>query len=1217
MMRSIFKYIAIFGAIILGAQSCIVDDTQDIDVGAGEGTTVSTSTLLNPSCVVEPCDVTRAKEAGIVVRALIDKVTSKQMESNFLRIDEDRDSQNDGLYTFTGNTTASYKTNWNKAILLEANVAGNSVIGTTPENKTVYYRSVSLEPIQSYSMNIVGEGDKRDTTHFYHTRMVGWYPQNCVLPRKEGVPATAQFEYSAFDAVRLNETIEINGVPTEVVALQFTGLDGETDLMVSNVREGQSWHLYNADAPHNSDVHPNDDSNIYRQPFGHRTASPAYSNHFTYRHYRSAIRLAATAENSDQNLMMWGKIEKVIIRNQPTSCKVWLPTEIGQFGDVYHWGDYSNHPIICTPMFNDSEHPGFNEAATYPINLEGESLDDDIYLGYSLIQPNRNVELEIHTSSGVYITTIEAKYKVKDAQGKETEVDIFEAGYIYNVKLNFQTNGTIGAILERESNERYYDLSSLHEYQHEDDHTANIAAFKLANCYIVDAARVSESENGAQFDGYCFFAKIIGNGKAGILTSGAQTMYPTSEVIHPVSAHLLWESQLGLITDVELKFEYVRFKLPNPNATGNAVIAVYDENDKILWSWHIWITSSPSTQSFALDDHTITFLDRNLGATAATCSNANNALATYGLYYQWGRKDPSMGPPTYNYSPINLNTAPYYDFTSDEKTAAEVAQFAQPTLQNSVENPMYLILPTSQTLSYAFNWSYQRYDFLWGYREATGMTSKTIYDPCPYGYRVPSSELAALFSMGSGSAGTYGYTRTVNNVQFFFPYTGFKGVDVGLNSLICSWKYVGQKGDYQSSMYCTNADAENSGVGVINLYMHRSRIYVSKANSWGETNVGNYSGNLHIDYANRRTAAPIRCVKDETIGSITALIEPSSRTLVEGETITIDYSAHSYGSAIESYTITASYKTTSGESKVREVRKVDNYGGYEIKDSISFINPTDCDDGGVTFTLAVKNEHGLRYNTSNTLIKTIFSVAFNKWEDVTNTSITNNTRNYIVVGEQVRYYVQVSANATPSSVKINGTNATRGNDFSGSNTSNTTWYITYSKDSKGIYDMEVEATVEGETAVIKTTPMTVYGLTVGSAVSTLDTSGNTMYLMRNTNYQSTNCTSINTSLAANTSRNYFNLFVVEGQTIKSVARNQYFNGTNGTISFNSTGTTYNISPSDTNIQCSVNANNGIWSTTYYIRQSSNTEVTMGSTGWFGTDTIYNNWNFLPVTYDIP
>ena len=1209
-MRRLYTILIVLTALATFA-SCQVsgDGLESVDIA--NGTDVSTSLVISPSCVVEPNSVSRAKSAGVAVRSLIDQITTKRMDSNFLRLDEDLDATNDGLYTFTGNEAATpYHTNWNKALLLES-----TVISSPDNTEGIHYRSVSLAPEQSYKLNIVEDVIdgvvRRDTTHFYHTRMVGWYPMNCTLPRKEGVPATAQFDFSEFDAVRLNETVNINGVPTEVVALQFKGLDGETDLMVSNVCEGQSWHKYNPATPHKSDIHPVDNSNIYREPFGHNFTTPRYSNYLTYRHYRSAIRVTAYAEQSPQNLMMWGEIRSVIIRNQPTSCKVWLPTRIGEFGEVYNWGDYDNLPIVTTPMFdNDSNHPDYHDSANYPIHMENSSSKNDIYLGYSLVEPNRDVELEIHTASGVYNTVIEAKHKVKDADGNESVVDIFEAGYIYDIKLNFQTNGTIGAILEKEGDERYYDLSSLHEFEIAEELDENtISTFKLANCYVVAPDELKDGEGNDIYDGYCFLATIVGNGESGIISSGAQKLYPTNERIDPVTAHLLWESQLGLITDIELKYGYVRFKLPDTSARGNAVIAVYDKAGKVLWSWHIWITDHPAEQPVTIGEHTITFLDRNLGATAATCNSAESALATYGLYYQWGRKDPSMGPPTYNYSPINLNTAPYYDFSSDEKTAAEVVQFAQPSLQNGVENPMYLILPTAQPLSYIFNWTHQRYDFLWGYNMATGMTTKTIYDPCPYGYRVPSSELGALFSMGSGSVGTYGYTRTIDGVQFFFPYAGYKGVDVGLNSLVSAWKYVGQKGDYQSSMYCADADAENNGG--ISHYMHRARVYISKESSWNETNVGSYSGNIHIDYANRRTAAPIRCVKDKKIGSITATLTPSMHQLVPNTQMTISYKTHSYGSAIKSVTIMANYTTTSGEERERVIRTIDGNGAYELEGTVSYITPSDCDDNGVVLHMVVRNEHGLIYTEETTLVKSVLKIQFSHWEDAVNPSTNSDIRNFVVVGERIRYYVNISAGADPSSVVIDGIQAIRSGYFNGTDVSNTTWYVELSKGSKGIYDMEVEVIVNGKSKTEQSQSVTVYGLSFSNRTTSLDTSGNTLYMVQNAAYTSTYLTAVDSTLAANIATNYYNLFTVEGNNIKSVAREAYLNGTNGNISFNSTGTDYSLAKSGNYVRISASIRSGWQTQTVYLRQTSNSAVQISNS------TTNRNWYFWIMTYDMP
>ena len=1208
MMRFVLRYITIFGVALFGAISCAVDRSQDIDVSLDDGSSAVKNLHLAPSCVLESRGVSRGKGGGIAMRSLVDQITTKQLPSNFLRIDEDLNAMNDGLYTFTGNdATTPYATNWNKALLLEATVT------SSPDNtEGIHYRSVSLAPVQSYKLNIVEEKIdgkiKSDTTHFYHTRMVGWYPMNCVLPRREGVPATAQFDYSDFDAVRINDRVEIGGVPTDVVALQFKGLDNETDLMVSNLCEGQYWHKNNTSNPHKSDVHPVNGSSIYRQPFGHNNTTPVYSNYFTYRHYRSAVRVSAYAEQSEQNLIMWGEIQAVFVRNQPTSCKVWLPTHLGEFGDVYHWGDYDNMPIVTTPMFdNDSNYPEYSVSAQYPVSMKGASLENDVYLGYSLVEPNRDVELEIHTASGVYTTTITAKHKVKDSSGKESEVDIFEAGYIYNIKLDFRTNGTIGAILVQDGDERYYDLSALHEFEVDEEHKDKntIATYKLSNCYILDPNEYKGANGEDIYDGYCFLAMVVGNGEAGIISSGAQTLYPEVEDISPVTAHLLWESQLGLISDVELKYGYIRFKLPDSSARGNAVIAAYDDKGKVLWSWHVWITDRPAEQSFSVGEHTITLLDRNLGATKAVCSNASDALATYGLYYQWGRKDPSMGPPTYNYSPINLNTAPYYDFSSDEKTAAEVTQFAQPTLRNSVENPMYLILPTGQPLSYIFNWTYLRYDFLWGYDIATGMTTKTIYDPCPYGYRVPSSELGALFSMGSGSAGTYGYTRTVNGTQFFFPYAGFKGVDVGLNSLISSWKYVGQKGDYQSSMYCNDADAMNNGG--INQYMHRSRVYISSASEWTETNVGTYTGNLHLDFANRRTATSVRCVKDEHIGSITATLTPSARWLESNTQITLAYKARSYGSAIESITVRATYTDTSGVQHRKDIRTVNGINEYTTDGVVSYLTPSDCNDAGVIFHLIVRNEHGLIFTEEVTLVGNLVTAEFNRWEDSLQSNISSNNRDFVVVGEEIRYYVNITGSSEPTSVKINGLTATKSGEFAGSGVSNTTWYVTWNSSTKGVYDMTLQAKVGERELSTVLSRITVYGLTVGNATTTIDTSGATHYVLVNGSYTSTSLTATGTSLAANTALNYYNLFSLEGSKIKSVARGQYLNGTTSTINFSSTGTNYSISTSGNNKQFTYKSG----TRTYYMRQTSTTAVSMS------TSSSNRNWQLRPVTYDMP
>jgi len=60
----------------------------------------------------------------------------------------------------------------------------------------------------------------------------------------------------------------------------------------------------------------------------------------------------------------------------------------------------------------------------------------------------------------------------------------------------------------------------------------------------------------------------------------------------PVSASLLWQTNVGLIDNVTiidgLDCKYIKFRVKEvPRTNGNAVIAVKDINGTIMWSWHI------------------------------------------------------------------------------------------------------------------------------------------------------------------------------------------------------------------------------------------------------------------------------------------------------------------------------------------------------------------------------------------------------------------------------------------------------------------------------------------------------------------------------------------------------------------------------------------------------------------------------------------------------
>ena len=238
---------------------------------------------------------------------------------------------------------------------------------------------------------------------------------------------------------------------------------------------------------------------------------------------------------------------------------------------------------------------------------------------------------------------------------------------------------------------------------------------------------------------------------------------------------------------------------------------------------------------------------------------------------------------------------------------------------------------------------------------------------------------------------------------------------------------------------------------------------------------------------------------------------------------------------------------------------------------------------------------------------------FIQWRDNTVTTTTSENNEYVVVGQSVRYYVGVLASGTPTSVFIDGKKATELEDYNivpqpeGTETSRTVWYIDWSGSAKEKHAMNVEMDVENTAFAEKVGEMTVYGLIRANDRSTaLDS--NKLYVLQNTSYTTTYMTSAGTSPAADAPMNYYSLFKVVNNKIVSVARNQELKY-NNSLSFDSSGTTYNITNSNSNDGHTIVPTT---STNRYVYQSGTNSVSIGRNPSSG-----RYWKFYEVTYDKP
>lgn len=236
----------------------------------------------------------------------------------------------------------------------------------------------------------------------------------------------------------------------------------------------------------------------------------------------------------------------------------------------------------------------------------------------------------------------------------------------------------------------------------------NLSSPESANCYITPTSGK-----------YCFNAMLKGNGSTD--PAGGD-----SKITGATSAEVVWEthSQGRVIKcnegqyDLQLNDGYVYFSVSddfnpaNESTNGNALIAVKDAESNILWSWHIWATKMPAEIPYS---DKVVFMDRNLGA-----ENYNTDYYKNGFMYQWGRKDPFPAGGPYD------SPTPFEFYPNLYPTFGGIS--AQQTLAYSITNPTIFIDNSPDWSSDAQATSF------WG-------DTKTIYDPCPPGWRIPTKTM--------------------------------------------------------------------------------------------------------------------------------------------------------------------------------------------------------------------------------------------------------------------------------------------------------------------------------------------------------------------------------------------------------------------------------------------------------------------------------------------
>lgn len=323
----------------------------------------------------------------------------------------------------------------------------------------------------------------------------------------------------------------------------------------------------------------------------------------------------------------------------------------------------------------------------------------------------------------------------------------------------------------------------------------DLSEIGTANCYIIGAP-----------GNYSFDASVAGNGKAPYRdrTMGVDptNLLPNNQTEEDDNYGIDWLWASGLSFDEVAKNnsglseEEIVNKIINSVSlsgkdgqvsvglgtglsttilSGNVVLALYKKNTDgtagdIVWTWHLWL-GKPETQHYHFSATNSEFqytnedwymMDRNLGAESNKLGDPRSA----GLYYQSGRKEPIIGFAEKNNAKewVDGNRITTYANKKVFDDRAEWTAGMSYSNYNTLKYPMALVsnIPNEENTS--------DYHFAWTSSQAaevsysTANDTKSIFDPCPPGYRLPTvrewDNLKAekyLWITGGYESGAFGY----------------------------------------------------------------------------------------------------------------------------------------------------------------------------------------------------------------------------------------------------------------------------------------------------------------------------------------------------------------------------------------------------------------------------------------------------------------------------
>jgi hypothetical protein len=545
----------------------------------------------------------------------------------------------------------------------------------------------------------------------------------------------------------------------ETWSVTYAALDGATDVMCSDIAEG----------------------------YAGITSDPL----LTFSHLLTKIEVKLLAQDEENNtdaieeiINAWGEITSITVKDKRTSAKVTLP--VPDFEDPL---TSAAGAIEATGKVGDGALPLWTKA--------GETPDPTLLtnaavpFGYAMFVPT-----EVDGEETLTLTIAFADGRTETVV---TPAQEFVAGTGYTITIAFEKQEISTSVI-------YLD-GAFTDWVEDDENAIDKSEKKgtvttqlpttvpdgLSNAYIVAPEGMVKFKVSRAYKYDETTEVFTGN-----------LRMDDSEYTGAFTTAIVWSDADVIETPTVVgsgKNAVVTVKAKS-GVAGNAVVAIKNSSDDIVWSYHIWVTDyNPNDTDLQYineyeydnNEYSFTFMDRNLGASAA--GSKYSELANAGLFYQWGRKDPF--PAT---------------GTQDDGKYDVVDISSSGTIEYTIKNPnKFIKIDASPN-----DWLSTPDPNLWGHVSG----KKSYYDPCPSGWHVPVSSSGTAddspwkgFTL-DGKTFDGGYNFGINAL---YPITGQR------NRSTSAIGFITTHGMYWS------ASPSSSGDTALSLYFRNGLVTLTNA----------------------------------------------------------------------------------------------------------------------------------------------------------------------------------------------------------------------------------------------------------------------------------------------------------------------------------------------------------------------------------------------------